>query len=221
MKEEISRISQGVERGDEEARKEFWRIVGRVKRGEITVTEEDIEELRKIRDKLFRKRIILSAKKGSVLFPLGFLTSTAIFLWANFLNLPSTYLYLSIFLLEVPVIYFGFLTGRLLASFVSGIGFEGFYQYSPLEFGVKLNYRDYLAASQSKRVTLYATTLCFQGVVLVALSAVVFLFNPDAVLIPVGFLVLWLIGSLIIHYTAKTGELHRFLRELKIASRKR
>ena len=69
MRDEILRLSQELEgKEDEVIKKKFWRIVGKVKRGEIEVSEEDIEELSKIRDRFFKKRIVLSAKRGSLPF---------------------------------------------------------------------------------------------------------------------------------------------------------
>ncbi|RLI79904.1 hypothetical protein DRP05_02285 [Archaeoglobales archaeon] len=216
MRDEILRLSQELEgKEDEVIKKKFWRIVGKVKRGEIEVSEEDIEELSKIRDRFFKKRIVLSAKKGSILFPIGFVASLAIFLWVN-LN-ANAYTYILLFLSELFVIYFCFLTGRLLGCLISGIGFDGFYLYTPLEFGVKINYRDYLRKKQRNRVILYGTTLCFQGFVMVVLLIIVYIYKPWIIFIPLIFLILWLFGSIAIHYIAKTGELHRFWRELKIA----
>lgn len=220
LNEKIEEIGKGIEEGDKEARKEFWRLVGKIKRGEISLTAANIEEMSRIRDKLFGKRVVLSAKAGSIIFPAGFLISLLLFTWATLVKV-SAYAYLYIFLSELSTIYFGFLTGRLLGGVVSGIRFEGFYRYSPLEFGVKVSYPDYLRASQKRRVMLYATTLCFQGFVMAGLVAIAYALNPQVILIPLGFLLLWLVGSIAIHYTAKTGEFHRFLRELRIAMEKR
>jgi hypothetical protein len=216
MREEILELSQELERGDKEAVKQkFWKIVGKLKRNEIELNDEDIGELSRIRDRLFEREIVLSARKGSILFPLGFLASIAVFILVN--SLSGFYLYPLLFISELPVIYFGFLTGRLMGSTISGIGIDGFYRYSPLEFGVKMRYIDYLKATQKERIMLYATTLCFQGVVMLILVVVVYLHHGWAVLIPLSFFLFWLIGSVIIHHTLKTGEFHRFLREIRIA----
>jgi len=218
--EEIKK--QFDEKGDtKEVRKAFWRIVGRVKRGEFQTNETNekiIEEITEIRERLFKKRVILPTAKGAILFPTGFAISMIIFIWIN-QHTHSAYLplYLLLFLSELPVIYFGFLTGRLLGGIFSGIRFDGFFRYSPLEFGVKVNYKSYLQTSQWKRVTLYGTTIFFQVIVMLALVLIVYEYHVDAILIPIAFLFLWIAGSTIIHKKAKTGELHRFLRELKIA----
>ncbi len=222
MLEEIKEVKKRLdEEGDtKEVRKTFWRIVGQVKRGEHQKNEEIIEEIAEIREKLFKKRIILSTTKGAILFPTGFAISMIAFIWINqHTDTLSTFLpsYILLFLSELPVIYFGFLTGRLLGGVFSGIKFDGFFRYSPLEFGVKVNYKSYLQASQWKRVTLYGTTILFQAIIMLVLALIVYEYNPEAIPIPVAFLFLWIIGSAIIHQKAKTGELHRFLRELKIA----
>ena len=222
MREEILKLSQEIEKGkNEETIRKFWKIVGKIKRG-MEVNEEDIVELCRIRDRIFEKKIVLSTKKGSTLFPTGFVVSLAIFLWINFGNFSCQYNYqhLLLFFAELFVIYFGFLTGRLLGGFISGIRFDGFYLYTPLEFGVKVNFKDYLKKKQRNRVILYGTTLCFQAFTMLALLILVYLFNPQATYIPLSFLLLWLFGSIAIHYMAKTGELHRFLRELRIALEK-
>jgi hypothetical protein len=216
LNEKIEEIRKGIERGDEKARKEFWRLVGKIKRGEISLTAANIEEISGIRDRLFGRRVVLSVRAGSIIFPAGFLLSLLIFIWSNLLR-ENAYTFLYIIFSELSAIYFGFLTGRLLGGVVSGIGFEGFYRYSPLEFGVKVSYPAYLRASQKRRVMLYATTFFFQGMVMVGLVAIAYALNPQVILIPLGFLLLWLIGSIAIHYIAKTGEFHRLLRELRIA----
>ncbi len=227
--EEIKK--QFDEKGDtKEVRKAFWRIVGRVKRGEFQTNETNekiIEEITEIRERLFKKRVILSTTIGAILFPTGFAISMIVFIWINRVHAFSAYLsaylseslslYFLLFLSELPVIYFGFLTGRLLGGIFSGIRFDGFFRYSPLEFGVKVNYKSYLQASQWKRATLYGTTIFFQVIVMLALVLIVYEYHVDAILIPIAFLFLWIAGSTIIHKKAKTGELHRFLRELKIA----
>ncbi len=227
---EVSEIEEIKKKLDEEGdtkgvRRAFWRIVGRVKRGEFQTNEINetnekiIEEITEIRERLFKKRVILPTAKGAILFPIGFAISMITFIWINLANTLSVSLplYLLLFLSELPVIYFGFLTGRLLGGVFSGIKFDGFFRYSPLEFGVKVNYKSYLRASQWKRVTLYGTTILFQAIIMLVLALIVYEYNPEAIPIPVAFLFLWIIGSAIIHQKAKTGELHRFLRELKIA----
>ncbi|MBO8182668.1 MAG: hypothetical protein H0Z28_07735 [Archaeoglobus sp.] len=219
---EIKRMLE--EEGDtKEVRKAFWRFVGRMKRGKLQPEGEDekiIEEITEIRERLFKKGVILSTAKGATLFPACFVISMIAFVWLNeyVQNLSFPISYILLFLSEMFVIYFGFLTGRLLGGFFSGIKFDGFFRYSPLEFGVKVNYKSYLQASQWKRVTLYGTTIFFQAIVMLVLILIVYQYNPQAIPIPLAFLFIWLIGSIIIHKKAKTGELHRFLRELKIAS---
>ena len=202
----------------ENLKKEFWKLIGRIKRGEIPVTDSDIEELCKMREKLFKKRIVLSTKIGSLLFSFGFVLAVTSFVWLNTVDFNGLD-YLLIFVTELPVIYFGFLVGRLLGGLISGIRFDGFYLYTLIEFGVKVNCKDYLKSKQSNRVLLYATTLVFQAFVMLFLTAVVYAFKPHALIVPLFFLLLWLIGSYIIHRVARTGELHRFLRELKILLR--
>ncbi len=202
----------------EEAKREFWKIIGKIKRKEIVVSNSDIEELCKIREKLFKKRIVLSTGKGRLLFSFGFVLAVTFFVWLNTVDFNDLD-YLLIFVAELPVIYFGFLVGRLLGGSISGIRFDGFYLYTPIEFGVKVNCKDYLKSKQLNRVLLYATTLVFQAFVMLFLTAVVYAFKPHALIVPLFFLLLWLIGSYIIHRVARTGELHRFLRELKILLR--
>ncbi len=209
------------EKGDtKEVRRAFWRIVGKVKRGEFQTNEEIIEEIAEIRERFFKKKIILSKTKGGILFPLGFFISMALFSRTNAcaqklpLSPPQTNLLL--LLSESLVLYFGFLTGRLLGGILSGIDFDGFFRYSPLEFGVKVNYKSYLQASAKKRVVLYGTTILFQVTVMSSLILIVYKFNAHAVFLPIAFFFFWLLGSFMIHLKAKTGELHRFLREMKI-----
>jgi len=223
LQSRIRRIEKELEeKGDtKEVRRKFWRLVGRIKRGDFPVNEETIEEITKIRERLFKKRVILSTTKGAVLFPSSFLISMLLFCWINVcaqsLSPSSFTIHLPLLLSESLVLYFGFLTGKLLGGAFSGIKFDGFFRYSPLEFGVKVNYKSYLLAGAWKRVALYGTTISFQVAVMSVLVLIVYKYNADAVLLPIAFLFFWLFGSFVMHLKARTGELHRFLRELKIA----
>ncbi len=223
LEREIQEIRRKLDEKEDtkEVRKAFWRLVGRVKRREFQMNGEIIEKITEIREMLFKKRVILSTKKGAILFPLVFLISVTFFSWINICSsgvmLSSFSIIPLLFLSEFLVLYFGFLTGRLLGGVLSSIEFDGFYRYSPLEFGAKVNYKSYLKASAWKRVVLYGTTILFQGTVMLILVLIVYEYNRDAVLLPIAFLFFWIFGSFIIHLKGRTGELHRFLRELKIA----
>lgn len=208
-----------LEEGDTpEIRKQFWRIVGKVKR--LPPDQVDnllFHKIAEIRNVLFKKKIILSYKKGAILFFLGLISTYLLFIWYAF-NLLFSGLYnlVILVLLDFVVLYFSFLTGRCIASKLTGIKFEGFYQYDPLEFGMKLDYVSYLKAGQGKRVVLFAIPLIWEIVILISQTLTLWFYSIQGYEIPAFFILLMAISQYAIHKTAKTGEFHRFLREFKI-----
>ncbi len=208
----IEEIEKKLERG-EDVRKEFWKIAGEIKR--LQTDEEIIERASRIRDQLFQRRIILSFKSGFALFLTLFIAFNLLFFHVSTSFEDSVAKALMIFGIEVGTIYTSFLVGRCVGSIVSGINVDGFYRYSVLEFGVKMNYRDYLRAEPIKRVILFSSALILEHFIL-ALHTVYLIPVSDFWVIPAFFLVINLPVSYIIHRKAKTGELHRLLREMKI-----
>ncbi len=205
--DELEDIERKLARGEdvEKVRREFWKVVGKIKRS--GVSDEVVLKASELREKLFRGKIVMGYRLGAAVFTVGFLTSYVLFiLFADQL--------LVAVLIELAVVYFAFLLGRIMGAAISGIGVDGFYKYNPLEFGVKVNYRDYLRAKQSERVVLYAFAIVWIHVVLLTQLALVY--PSEAFVIPLFLLIVYLPFSYIIHLKLKTGELSRLIKELRI-----
>ena len=211
---ELNRLEKSLER-NEDIREDFWRIVGRVKRQGIK-DENILKRITRIRDEIFGKRIILSYNTGKVIFSSLFvLFNILMFLTSLFVNQEAVKAGL-IFFIELAVLYFAFLTGRCVAARISGIEVDGFYRYTPLELGVKVNYLSYLKARQIDRVVLYSGAILLEHVTMFIHTLFLLAIRSGYWTIPAFFLVINLPFSYIIHKKAKTGELHRLLREYRI-----
>ena len=177
----------------------------------------NMEKAAEIRKTLLKKKIILSHKTGAILFSLGLILAYSLFPWISlYSNLEGILLYIVAFLSEALVLYFSFLTGRCLGSLLSGIKFEGFYMYDPLEFGVRIEYVSYLKATQGKRTLLFGIPILWEHIIMISQVIILWHYKSPAIWIPLAFLIIMLPFMLVIHKKAKTGELHRFFRELKI-----
>lgn len=76
--DELNQIEFELEKeGDKpEVRKKFWKVIGKIKRMNIDQVDDSlILKTVKIRNKLFKKNILMSRGKGITLFSLGFITS--------------------------------------------------------------------------------------------------------------------------------------------------
>ncbi len=220
IEERLEILEQRCNEGkSSEVRREFWKIVGELKRVEIQLDDEILEKVARVHDCLWKDRKVLSYRISVLIFAI-FLLSCCFFA------------YLALYKPEIPipagvvieciVIYSGFLTGRCLAGFITGIRFEGFYRYNPLELGMKLDIRSYLKAGQKRRVLLFAIPILWvHGVLALQIILLSLLPSPSStpsplIWIPVIFLLSYIPFSYLIHVKFRTGELHRFLRELKI-----
>jgi len=201
-----------------QVRRDFWKIVGKIKRMPSSEVDELVlHKVAEIRKNLLKKKIILSHKTGAILFSLDLILAYSLFLWISlYSNLEGVLLYIVAFPSEALVLYFSFLTGRCLSSLLSGIKFEGFYMYDPLEFGVRIEYVSYLKATQGKRTLLFGIPILWEHIIMISQVIILWHYKSPAIWIPLAFLIIMLPFMLVIHKKAKTGELHRFLRELKI-----
>ncbi len=192
----------------------FWKIVGIVKRKDIT-DEDVIEEIVRVRNAIFDVNIVIGYRFGAAIFSLLLVVSYLLFLYLTIYVELSWFIKLVLaVLLESCVLYFSFLTGRCLGSLITGIKFIGFYKYNPLELGLKLDYRSYLKAGKVRRAILFATPILLEHAILV--SQILILRNTNLFLLPVFLIAVNLPVSYIVHKKFRTGELHRFLRELRI-----
>ena len=211
--EELIEIKRRLENG-ENIRKDFWRLVGQVKRLQIC-DEQVISLVSEIRERLFERKIIVGFRLGFALFSAILIFLNIVFIYTSLWMESGMIKAFITIAVEIGVIYVSFLVGRIIGSIVSGIGIEGFYKYSPLEFGVKLNYRDYLIANPKKRVALYSGALVMEHFIL--LTHLIFLYAVQSYwIIPAFFLAVNIPFSWLVHRFAGTGELHRLLRELRI-----
>jgi hypothetical protein len=197
-------------------KKEFWRIIGKIKRLP-EVSDEIAGRAAEIHSLLFIKRTVLDFRNGALVFS-GFLVLTySLFFWialhAELKNFQKSLLALFV---EFPILYLSFLTGRCLAGVISGIKFKGFYRYNPFELGLRLDYYSYLRAGQQRRVLLFGIPILWEHLILLSQLIVLLKYNQSLIWIPGIFLISNLPFSYLIHKKLKTGELHRFLREMKI-----
>jgi len=219
--DELNQIEFELEKeGDKpEVRKKFWKVIGKIKRMNIDQVDDSlILKTVKIRNKLFKKNILMSRGKGITLFSLGFITSLLVFIWfILYFPFPNVFIFnIVLFILELPVLYFTFLFGRILGGLLTGIKFEGFYKFSPLEFGMKLDYVSYLKSTQKNRVLFFGFTILWEHIILMFQLVFAWMFRPEGIWVPLVFLIILLPSQYVIHRFAKEGELHRFIRELKI-----
>ena len=219
--EELSNVNSLFEEqgNTKDVKKKFWKAIGKIKRmGPSEIDERTLDLASSLREKLYPRKLILSATGGFVFTLLGFITTFLLFVWVVItINFEFVITAAIIFLVTFANLYFSFLLGRCLGITFSGIKIDGFYRYSPMEFGVRMNYKAYLKAPQKKRVVLFGTTIVFEITTLLIETGFIALFSDiKYTIVPLGVLFIWLAGSYIIHKKARTGELHRFLRELKI-----
>jgi len=213
ISEKIDEIERRLEAG-EDIRRDFWKLVGEVKRSQIR-DESIINKISQIRDRLFEKETVMGFREGFALFSTLFLLFNLLFFYASLKMVNGVIKAFAILGIEIGVIYASFLVGRCIGSIISGISVDGFYRYSPLEFGVKMSYRSYLKAEPLNRVVLFSGAVILEHLIL--LIHLIFLFSINSYwIIPAFFLIVNLPFSYLIHKIAKTGELHRLLREIKI-----
>ncbi len=213
MLDEIAKIKEKLESG-ENVRRYFWKAVGEVKRSQID-DPKVIDALSQIRETLFEKRLIISFRTGFLLFSTLFVLINILFLHVSLTMKEGIAKVIALLIIETGNIYTSFLAGRCIGFIASGIGAEGFYRYAHLEFGVKVNFRDYLTVEPKKRVILYSGAILLEHIILLAHA--VFLFAIDSYWeIPAFLLAVNLPFSYLIHRIARTGELHRLIREIKI-----
>lgn len=217
---ELDTIKNRLKSGElsNQLKMDFWKVVGSVKRISPSQLDDDIlDRVVDLHNRFFEKRIVLSYRKGAVLFFVLLVITYSLFIWlATHPEMSWILKTLPAFLFEGAVMYFSFLTGRCLGGFLSGIRFQGFYRYNPVELGVKLDFRSYLKAEQKKRVVLFATPILWEHLILVSQAVLLFVLSSDLTWIPVLFIAVNLPFSYLVHRKFRTGELHRLLRELKI-----
>ena len=213
ISENLSEIERRFESG-EDVRRDFWKLVGEVKRSGIE-DEEIIERISRIRDALFGRRMVMGFRKGFILFSVLFALFNILFFIASLVLENGPFKAIAILGAEIGVIYSSFLTGRCIGAVISGIGVDGFYRYTPLELGVKMNYRSYLRARPESRVILFSAAIVLEHLILAAHTLFLMSINSYWI-IPALILAANLPFSYLIHKYARTGELHRLLRELRI-----
>ncbi len=212
--EALKAVEEKIKRG-EDAKKDFWKLVGVIKRTE-EVDEEVLIRIAKLRDEIFDKQLILSLKSGIAIFTsLIVLTNVLFFLIAseNFQFLLKAAL---LFAVESAVVYSSFIVGRLIGSLITGIKITGFYKYNPLELGMKLDIVSYLKAKQKNRVIFFLTPIVFENLVFLFQSFLLAYLNNEFYWVPLVLVILNFPFSYAIYKFKKTGELYRFIREVKI-----
>ncbi|MBE8538777.1 hypothetical protein [Geoglobus acetivorans] len=212
--DELEKIEKKLKKG-EDAKREFWMLVGRIKRSNV-LDDDMLARVASIRDEMFDRRILFGFKAGFLAFLFLFILSYALLYLIAFKPLPDNLRLAGIVGVELTALYTSFLVGRCLSAILTGIKVDGFYRYTPLEFGVKINYLSYLKASQRDRVLLYSGAIVLEHVTM--LVHTLFLLSIKSIywIIPAFFLTVNLPFSYLMHRMVKTGELHRLIREFRI-----
>lgn len=211
-------------------RKAFWRIIGKMKRqNPANLDEAEIEKAAAIRNCLFKQPVILKVQTGLLLFFITALIAFFAFLWvlfyfesslAMFILLPPgiTTILLNVVLgiITIFIAYGVYPWGRFLGGRIACVRFEGFYRYSPGELGLKIEYTSYLKTTPSRRKWVFGFPIPWVFAFIVILIPITWFLNPAGTWAPLLICILFAIFYLVI-YRAKTGELYRFVRELRIA----
>ena len=119
-------------------------------------------------------------------------------------------------LISVFVAYGSYPWGRYLGGLIARVKFDGFYRYSPGELGLKIEYTSYLRTTQSLRKWVYGFPILWVFCDLLLLLSITWILNPSGIWAPVIIIILFGVFYIYI-YTRRTGELYRFVRELRIA----
>jgi hypothetical protein len=228
---ELENIEQRLNNeGDTPAvRKAFWQTIGRMKRQDSSdLDDESIEKAAEIRNKLFKQKVVLSVSKGlflsfiiTIIFQLG---NIVILLhlesWlSGILILPLTFLItiMNILLLigSVFIAYGAYPWGRYIGGVIARVKFDGFYRYSPGELGLKIEYTSYLKTTQSRRKWVFGFPIIWVFAFLFIQLPLAWFLNPSGVWVPLILISLFGLFYIVIYYK-KTGELYRFVRELRI-----
>ena len=228
---ELKTIEQRLDQeGDtKEIRKTFWRIVGKIKRlNPSEVSNEIIEKTVNLRNRLFKQKVVLSVNKGLGLFLLVAIFADIGFIWAllyfktilaSFIILPPilTLLALNGILLVFIVFmaYGAYPWGRYLGGVIARVKFDGFYRYSPGEFGLKIEYTSYLKTTQSRRKWVFGIPVIWVFGIFIILLPIAWSLKPAGIWAPLLMVLLFGVFYMVIYYK-KTGELYRFMRERRI-----
>lgn len=231
LESELRAIEQRLdEEGDtKEIRKTFWRIVGKIKRLDSKeVNNKIIEKTAHIRNRLFKNEVVLSVNKGLGLFFLVALFAFIGFIWALlyfdtilalFIILPPLFMLIVLngilLVLIILIAYGAYPWGRYLGGVIGRVKFDGFYRYSPGEFGLKIEYISYLKTTQSRRKWVFGFPVLWVFSLFFMLLPIAWIFNPSGVWTPLFMVLLFGVFYMVIYYK-KTGELYRFMRELRI-----
>ncbi|AIY90741.1 hypothetical protein [Geoglobus acetivorans] len=212
--DELERIEKKLKRG-EDVRREFWLLAGRIKRS--NVRDDDIlSRVARIRDEMFDRKVLFGFRAGFSAFSFLFILSNTLLYLIAFKPMPDNLKLVSIAAVELAALYTSFLVGRCLSATLTGIEVDGFYRYTPLEFGVKINYLSYLKASQRDRVLLYSGAIVLEHITMLAHTLFLLSIKSSCWIIPAFFLIANLPFSYLMHRAMRTGELHRLIREYRI-----
>jgi hypothetical protein len=229
---ELEKIEQRLEQeGDtKQVRTAFWRIISKIKRQDPRqITDATIDKAAKIRNQLFSHDVILSTSKGLGLFFLialiAFIGIIQILLffdaWLASLMPYDPFVFtiiLNVFLVigSILLAYGVYPWGRYFGGVIARIKFDGFYRYSPGELGLKIEYTSYLKTTQSRRKWVFGLPVFWVFGFFFILLPITWFLKPSGIWGPFIMIILFGIFYPVI-YRRKTGELYRFVRELRIA----
>lgn len=199
-------------------RRVFWRLVGQIKRLDSNeISDEVIEKAAEIRNSLFKQKVVLSIRKGLSIFSFTAILSFAVFVWANlFLSLDILWMNIVLFLICFVLMYSLYPLGRYLGGLVACVKFEGLYRYSPGELGLKIEYVSYLKTTRRRRKWVFGIPIAWIVIFLFLELTIIFFLNPIGIWAPIFSIAFYVVFLVALHRLSKTGELYRFIRELRI-----
>ena len=171
---------------------------------------------------------MLSVNKGLGLFFLIALFADIGFIWtllhfetvlALFIILPPFFTILALnailLVLMIFMAYGAYPWGRYVGGVIARVKFDGFYRYSPAELGLKIEYTSYLKTTQSRRKWVFGVPVIWVFGIFFILLPIAWFLNSAGIWTPLLIVLLFGVFYLVIYYK-KTGELYRFIRELRI-----
>ncbi|MFX1475438.1 MAG: hypothetical protein ACFFCO_08185 [Promethearchaeota archaeon] len=204
--------------GDTKAvRRAFWRIISKMKRQpRAGVSESEIVKATEIRNRLFRHPVVMGVGKGVFLFLLCLVLALLAYIWV-LMYLVVDFLWLNVILLVVSifVLYGAYPIGRYFGGKIARVQFDGFYRYSPGELGLKIEYSSYLRTTLRRRKWVFGFPVIWIFGFLAVEVILAWFLNPAGVWGAFIILVLFPVFYVAIYFR-RTGELYRFIRELRI-----
>ncbi len=218
------RVSASPKEVDEETRRRFWRIVGRIKR--MPAPDDSLVfKAAEIRDVLYEQRLGTPKSLKLLVFFLIFgLLCVYGYIWAITLGPQYSGVLINdivfVIILRVLMVFgavaFLYPFGRLLASRIFGIRLDGISRDPYYEPTLKVNYVSYLKASPPRRQWFFFLAGIWTVITAAWVGALGFFLSCDLFGLVIMLLLLAFETLAIISGSRKAGEMGHFNRERRI-----